>query len=285
MAGPAKSVRRLTSAVGAVLEGYDLRQPLASDEVAGVRRALVDHGVIFFRGQDLTEQQLLDFVTRFGQPLASVYSAGGKPAFVTAGNLTPTRHSTAVWHADVTWLPEPPIVTALRAVQLPSVGGDTCWMGAEAAYAALSQPMQRMLDGLTAVHSMQPTLDREPLLVGSLDKALKDKVPESVHPVVRVHPETGRKGLYVNECATVRIVELSSAESAGVLSVLFAHIRSPHFTVRWQWSLGDVALWDNRNTQHFAVPDYTEDRVLQRVEITGERPVGPQANATAMTAA
>jgi taurine dioxygenase len=277
MANEHGPVRRLTSSVGAVLEGYDLRRPLSAAELRAVRQQLVECGVVFFRGQDLTEAQLLDFVASFGRPLASAYSAGGEPAFVTAGNLAPTRHSTAVWHADVTWLPEPPIFTALRAVRLPPVGGDTCWMSTEAAYDALSEPMRRMLDGLTAIHSMQPTLAREPALVGSLDKALKGQVPQSIHPVVRVHPETGRKGLYVNECSTVRIVELNPAESAGLLGILFAHIRSPEFTVRWSWEIDDVALWDNRNTQHFAVPDYTEERVLQRAEIAGEAPVGPAA--------
>lgn len=275
MNGEAKILRRLTSSVGAVLEGYDLRRALQPDELRDARQALVDHGVIFFRGQDLSECELLDFVSGFGRPLSSPYAKSGREEFVTAGNLAPSRHSTAVWHADVTWLPEPPIVTALRAVRLPQIGGDTCWMSTEAAYGALSRPIRKMLDGLTAVHSMQPTLDREPGLAGSLDKALRHAPPQSVHPVVRVHPETGRKGLYVNECSTVRIVELNAAESAGLLGILFAHIRSPEFSVRWTWSVGDVALWDNRHTQHFAVPDYTDDRVLQRVEIAGEVPQGP----------
>jgi taurine dioxygenase len=284
MAGSASSARRLTKSVGAVLEGYDLRERLEAEQIQAVRQALVGHGVIFLRGQELTEQELLAFLSSFGEPLVSAYSAPGAAAFVTAGNLAPTRHSTAVWHADVTWLPEPPIFTALRAVQLPPVGGDTCWMSTEAAYAALSEPMRRMLDGLTSVHSMQPTLDREPALAESLAKGPAGAVPHSIHPVVRVHPETGRKGLYVNECSTVRIVELSRAESDAVLRVLFAHIRSPEFSVRWQWALHDVALWDNRNTQHFAVPDYTDARVLQRAEIAGEVPVGPAAHRAMETA-
>jgi taurine dioxygenase len=277
MSGTPKLVRRLTSSVGAVLEGYDLRRPLNAEDIREVRRALVEHGVIFFRGQELTEEQLLGFMACFGKPLPSAYAAPGEERFVTAGNLAPTRHSTAVWHADVTWLPAPPIFTALRAVRLPPVGGDTCWMSTEAGYDALSAPFRAMLDGLTAVHSMQPTLDRETSLVGNLDKSASGVISESIHPVVRVHPETGRKGLYVNECSTVRIVELGPAESAGVLGVLFAHIRSPEFTMRWHWELDDVVVWDNRNTQHFAVPDYTEERVLQRAEIAGEVPVGPHA--------
>jgi taurine dioxygenase len=284
MAGAARSVRRLTGSVGAVLEGYDLRRPLSPADIAAVRKALVEHGVIFLRGQDLTEDELLGFMSGFGTPLASAYSEPGAAAYVTAGNLTPTRYSTAVWHADVTWIAAPPIATALRAVRLPPVGGDTCWMSTEAAYDALSEPFRRMLEGLTAVHSMQPTLDREPALVGSLDKGPAGAVPQSVHPVVRVHPETGRKGLYVNECSTVRIVELSPSEGAAVLAVLFAHIRSPEFTMRWHWRLDDVALWDNRNTQHFAVPDYIEPRVLQRAEIAGEVPLGPATQRTLETA-
>lgn len=267
-----RSAQRLTGAVGAVLEGYDLRRPQEPEEVEDLRQALADHGVIFFRGQQLSDDEMAAFVSCFGE-LQPSRAGGEEHRAVTTGNLAPTRYSTAVWHADVTWLPAPPIATALRAVRLPAVGGDTCWVGTEAAYEALSEPLRRMLDGLTAVHSMRPTLDREPALAGYLDK--DGAVMESVHPVVRVHPQTGRKSLYVNECSTVRIVELSPAESAGVLSVLFAHIRSPHFALRWHWSPDDVAICDNRNTQHFAVPDYAEERVMQRAQLAGEVPVGP----------
>jgi taurine dioxygenase len=272
VAGGVKAVQRVTGSVGAVFDGYDLRRPLASAEVHDLRQALVDHGVIFFRGQDLTDEEMGAFVSNFGE-LQPSHAAGAGAGAVTTGNLGPTRYSTAVWHADVTWIPAPPIATALRAVRLPPVGGDTCWVGTEAAYDGLSAPFRHMLDGLTAVHSMQPTLDREPALAGYLDKGAA--VMESVHPVVRVHPVSGRKSLYVNECSTVRIVELSAAESAAVLGVLFAHIRSPHFTLRWHWSPNDVAICDNRNTQHFAVPDYAEERVMQRAQLTGEVPVGP----------
>jgi taurine dioxygenase len=272
MAGQARSLQRVTASVGAVLGGYDLRRPLPPGQADELRRALADHGVIFFRGQDLSDEEMGTFVSCFGQ-LQPSHAARGEAQPVTTGNLGPTRYSTAVWHADVTWIPAPPIATALRAVKLPPVGGDTCWVSTEAAYDALSEPFRRMLDGLTAVHSMQPTLDREPALAGYLDKGAA--VMESVHPVVRVHPVSGRKSLYVNECSTVRIVELSAAESAAVLGVLFAHIRSPHFSLRWHWSPNDVAICDNRNTQHFAVPDYAEERVMQRAQLAGEVPVGP----------
>ena len=268
----ARFAQRLTASVGAVMHGYDLRAPLPPEQADELRRALVEHGVIFFHGQELSDEEMGRFASCFGE-LKPSQSTREEAHDVTTGNLAPTRFSTAVWHADVTWIPEPPIATALRAVQLPTVGGDTCWVGTEAAYDALSEPFRAMLEGLTAVHSMRPTLEREPALAGYLDK--RAEILESVHPVVRVHPVSGRKSLYVNECSTVRIVDLSPAESAAVLSVLFAHIRSPHFAVRWRWAPNDVAICDNRNTQHFAVPDYGEARVMQRAQLAGEVPVGP----------
>lgn len=265
--------QRLTSAVGAVIKGIDLRQTLAPDIVRALRQALLDHGVIFFHDQDLSDDEMLSFVTRFGDPLVASYDSGVARPVVIQGNLAPTKRGTAVWHADVTWIPAPPMATALRAVRLPSVGGDTCWASMEAAYNALSEPFRGMLDRLTAVHSMQPTVEREPTLGRSLNPEVTPR--QSVHPVVRVHPETGRKALYVSECATLRIVELSPAESAHVLTVLFAHIRSPDFALRWHWTRNDLAFWDNRSVQHYAVPDYEGERVMQRAELAGDAPVGP----------
>jgi taurine dioxygenase len=266
----------VTSAIGAVLSGLDLRKPLLAKQISQVRSALLEHGVIFFRDQHITEQDLDVFVRQFGTPAVYDYSdappPAGSPRGITTGNLAPTRKSTAVWHADITWLREPPFATALRAVKVPPFGGDTCWASMYAAYDALSAPFRAMLDGLTAVHSGYPTLARDPLLCRGESPTFQQ---ENVHPVVRVHPETGRKALYVSECTTIRIVELSAAESARVLDVLFAHIRLPDFMVRWHWTSGDLALWDNRSVQHYAVPDYSDERVMQRVELAGDAPVGP----------
>jgi taurine dioxygenase len=268
--------------VGATISGVDLRERLDAGTVAEVRRALLDHGVIFFREQALTSEQMHAFVSQFGAPISIDYFGGANdearriaPGEIVTGDLAPTRQGTAVWHADVTWLAKPPFATALRAAKLPRVGGDTCWADMEAAYEALSEPFRRMLDGLTAVHSMQPTVDREDLLKRALLAKGRPDVMENVHPVVSVHPETGRKALFVNECSTTRILELSPIESLQVLSALFMHIRTPDFMVRWRWSTNDVAFWDNRSVQHYAVPDYDEQRVMQRVELAGERPVGP----------
>lgn len=270
-------VRPITSNVGAVIEGADLGRPLAPETVEQIHRAFLDHGVVFFRNQDITLDQFWDFMRNFGQPQAEETTGTDqdKPSDVHTANYALARHSTAVWHADTTSLARPPKVTALRAVQVPPFGGDTCWSSMYAAYEALSEPWQQMLDGLTAVHSIQPTYDRMKDYARFFEAKYSTRhAPEQIHPVVLVHPETGRKALYVSESFTTRIVELSLAESAAVLSVLFRHIESPHFAMRWKWEPNDIAFWDNRSVQHFAVPDYDSERLMQRICLAGERPSG-----------
>lgn len=271
----------LTSTIGSVIEGIDLAGPLGGDRVSAIRQALVDRGVVFFRGQDLSSEQMHAFVSNFGTPVHIDYfgdpadglqQKAADPDEIVTGNLAATRRGTAVWHSDITWIPKPPFATVLRAASVPPVGGDTCWADMEAAYDALSEPMKRMLDGLTAVNSMQPTIDREQLLRQAMMVKGLPQVVESIHPVVTVHPETGRKALYVNECTTLRIVELIPIESMQVLTALFMHIRTPDFQCRWRWSANDLAFWDNRCVQHYAVPDYEEARVMQRIELAGEAP-------------
>lgn len=281
----ALSLQPLTSTIGSVIQGVDLRERLEPGIVAAIRDALLDRGVVFFKGQHLSSEQMHAFVSNFGTPIHIDYFGSpmdgtqqkvAAPEEIFTGNLTATRRGTAVWHTDITWIPKPPFATALRAARVPAVGGDTCWADMEAAYEALSEPMKQMLDGLTAVNSMQPTIDREPLLKQALLVKGRPEVIETVHPVVTVHPETGRKALHVNECATTRIVELSPIESMQVLTALLMHIRSPDFQVRWHWSADDLAFWDNRSVQHYAVPDYEEDRVMQRIELAGEQPAGSE---------
>jgi taurine dioxygenase len=284
------TIRKLTSSVGAEIGGIDMREAPPEDSVAVLRRALGKNGVIFFRTQDVTVEQLWDFARLFGQPLKE--EATGTPQDtaqdVRAANLSPSRHSTAVWHADTTSLAMPPWGSVLRAVQVPEFGGDTCWSSAQAAWDGLSDPMRRMLDGLTAVHSVQPLLDRMQDYAQYYEPSYSARnAREQVHPVALTHPETGRKALYVNEAFTNRIVELSPAESDAVLAVLFRHIERPDFTVRWKWTPGDVAFWDNRAVQHYAVPDYETARVMQRIVLQGVRPgdAAPVPQASAVVAA
>jgi taurine dioxygenase len=270
--------RKVTSAIGAVIDGVDLRQPLTPEAVRFIRQALLDHSVIFFRDQDLDTEQLRAFAKNLGRPVTTPFATAEvqKADPVTNGDLYASKHSTALWHTDTTYVPEPSAVTMLRAVRLPPVGGDTCWSSMYAAYDALSEPMRSMLDGLTAVHSVQPVMD---LLGPEMAKDYQHNIElygvQNIHPVIRVHPETGRKALYVNSAWVTRIVELTPAESRHVLDLLFEHIKSPDFTMRWRWSPNDLAVWDNRCVQHYAVPDYDSERVMQRTELAGDRPRGP----------
>ena len=269
------AVHRMTSNIGAIIEGADLRGPLSPDTVADIRQALLDHGVIFFRDQDIDLGRFWSFMENFGQPWKeeSTGTDEDTAADVQTGDLSYTRHATAVWHADTTSLERPPIGTALRAVEVPPFGGDTCWSSMYAAWEALSAPMQRMLDGLHGVHSIQLTVDRMKEYGAGFEAAYGQRnAAEQVHPVVLMHPETGRKALYVSECFTTRIVELEPLESAAVLSFLFRHIERPDFTVRWKWEPNDLAFWDNRSVQHYAVPDYETTRLMQRIVLSGARP-------------
>lgn len=272
-------VRPITSAVGAVVEGVSLCEPLAEETVRFIHRALIAHGVIFFHDQELNAERMSEFASYFGTPIPEPFLQDVMQPREPVGeaNMNATKRATSVWHSDTTFVPEPPALTVLRAVKLPPAGGDTCWSSMYAAYDSLSVPMQQLLDGLTAVHSIVPVLQRMPAAVQRA-KANEQTygVVEHAHPVVRVHPETGRKALFVNEGWTTHIVELSKAESAHVLALLFEHVKSPDFMMRWRWAPNDVALWDNRSVQHYAVPDYDSERVMQRVVLAGDRPRGPR---------
>lgn len=274
----------VTTNIGAVLTGMDISTPLDDESVHDLKQALVDHGVVYLRDQILTNEQMNDFAAQLAETMHEPFSPevdrNRNPA--TEGNMARAKHATAVWHHDTTFIAEPPYFTVLRAVQLPPLGGDTCWASMYAAYEALSPCIQRMLEGLTAVHSVGPVIQR----MGEVGrKHMEASIGvhglDCAHPVVIEHPVTGRKALFVNESWTTHIVELSPAESRFILSMLFDHVKLPTFNVRWRWQPNDVAIWDNRAVQHFAVPDYTEDRVMQRVITRGPRPQAPQRGAGA----
>jgi len=271
------SIRTITPAVGAVVEGVELSAPQDAEAVAQIRRAVLDHGVVFFRGQSLSRDAMRAFLKQFGplatdpfsvaalQPLPEEHAVHDMPTY---GN----SRATAVWHMDSTLAPEPAALLALRAIELPATGGgDTCWGSMYAAYETLSAPIRDMIDGLYAEHSAYKTL---PLLGGANTGFLQEAM-RNVHPVVRVHPETGRKALFVNELWTESVVGLSRHESDSLLRMLWDHSARPEFTMRWQWRVSDMALWDNRSFQHYAVRDYEGTRVLQKGYIKGDRPVGP----------
>lgn len=270
------TIAPITPAVGAIASGIDLSRALDEAAVGAIRRAVLDHGALFFRGQDMTREQMMAFMERFGQLGTDPFSVGADhPTEEAMVHNMPTygnSRATAVWHMDSTLAEKPAALLALRAIELPpGGGGDTCWGSMYAAYDALSQPMKDFVDGLEAEHSAYKTL---PLLAGQNTQYLQHGM-RNVHPVVIVHPETGRKALYVNELWTESIVGLSPAESQGILTLLWEHAKAPEFTMRWRWEPGDLVLWDNRSFQHYAVRDYTGNRVLQKSYIVGEVPHGP----------
>jgi taurine dioxygenase len=270
-------LKPLTSTVGAVVEGVDLSQPLSPGLQDALHEAILDRGVLFFRGQEaLSLDGLAAFVANFGPLQPEPFLGNDAPISTAAKEFSTTgvKQGTAYWHADFTFFREPHVYTGLRSVKLPPVGGDTCWASMYAAYEALSAPLRRALDGLTAIHSTQTTTAAMNRAEDPYAMAREAYGDDTAHPVVVVHPETGRKALYVCEANTTRIVELSPVESRHLLSMLFEHIRSPLFAVRWTWTPHDVCIWDNRSVQHFATPDYEGERVMQNVRTRGWRPEG-----------
>jgi taurine dioxygenase len=268
------SVRPLTSAVGAEIHGVDLTAPLDADTVAGVRRALLDHLVVFFREQPMTAEQHLMFASLFGPVQLPLFEnkATERPGYTVIEQTSPQGSGTDVWHADSTFMVEPPLGAVLRAVTLPSVGGDTCFASMAAAYERLSPSLQRYLDTLDAVHSVAKVMALVARLPNAEARGDAAAVAEVVHPVVRVHPESGRRALFVSSNWVDRIVGLAPDESDALLELLYATVHAPEVQCRFRWEPDSVAFWDNRITQHYAVADYCEPRVMARVMVAGDVP-------------
>jgi len=276
-----------TANIGAEVAGIDLAEPLDGLTVGWLRQALLDHLVLFFRDQHLSTDAQLRLAEHFGDidlPLFRTESSS-RPEVIVLDQVAPKGEGADSWHADNTYMANPPMASILHAQLLPPVGGDTCFASMVAAYDALSPAMRDFLDGLTAVHSLEVMAERTKHVANARLRDSLDEWPPVVHPVVRVHPETGRKLLNVNRNWTVRIVELSDAESDAVLRFLYGHLDGPEFQVRFHWTPGAVAFWDNRAVQHYAVADYTSRRTMQRVTVTGDRPFGPGDPRAAVLAA
>jgi taurine dioxygenase len=259
--------------VGAEIGGVDMSRPLDETTLAAVRQALLDHLVIFFRDQAITPEQHLAFARQFGPVNAGVAkrTTDVVPGITVLDQVKPRGEGTDTWHSDHFFQPEPPLGTILRAVQLPSVGGDTCFASMYAAYDALSASMQRFVDELWAEHDITRSLTRA-IERGHTDldlRATQERLPPVVHPVAIVHPETGRRALFVNPQSTTRILDLAEGESRMLLAYLYEHVKSPEFQCRVRWDDRSVVFLDNRCVQHCAVADYHERRVLHRVTIKG----------------
>ncbi len=267
-------------ALGAEVAGLDVAT--ATDaELAELRAALVRHKVLFLRGQALDDAGHVEFGRRLGELTAGhpVHDSGDVPAEVYAIDSHDNGFAD-VWHTDVTFMARPPLGSILRPVVLPPTGGDTSWADAQAAYESLAAPVRRLADQLTAVHDGNREFgyylaQRRGGQGNVWDGEQVTRLVPVEHPVVRVHPETGRPGLFVNPGFTSHIVGVSEAESRGILDLLYAHLTRPEHVVRHRWRLGDLVLWDNRSTAHYANRDYgTQRRVMHRITLRGDPPAG-----------
>jgi taurine dioxygenase len=271
-------VRRLSGALGAEIRGIDLARGLTDELAAAIRQALLEHLVVFFRGQDLTPAQFMGVAEHFGEPVEYPMVAGieGFPKIIEVAKLEHERiNFGGIWHTDTAYLEQPPMGTLLLAREVPPVGGDTLFANQVLAYEALSEGMKRMLEGLVGVNCSSKadvTRTREDRVKAS-PNAPQRRDYEAEHPVVRTHPETGRKSLYVNSAHTVRFKDWAEAESAPLLSWLFQHQVRPEFTCRFGWEAGSLAFWDNRAAQHNPVNDYHGyRRIMHRITLAGDRP-------------
>ena len=252
-------VRRLAGALGAEVHGPDISNASAED-IEAIKSILLEHMVIFLPDQSPTAEAHISFGRHFGD-------LEGHPNLSSDTGLPPELFQLQAseggvadeWHTDLTFQEQPALMSILHMVECPDTGGDTLWTSLYAAYDELSDPMKSMCDGLTALHDALPHNRPEDM---------------TIHPVVRVHPLTGKKALYVNEHFTRRIVEMNSTESEMLLSYLTRWVSHPRFTVRYHWRPGTIGIWDNRCTQHFVLNDFEGERIIQRVTVVGDQVEG-----------
>ncbi len=248
-------IKPLAGALGAEVIGADLSAPDEA-EMDRIKGLMLEHKVLFFPGQKITVEEHVALGERFGRIEDHPNLKNPFTDHPGIFELAATQGGVAdEWHTDITFEDQPSIMSILHMVKCPEVGGDTMWTNLEQAYEELSAPMQDLCENLTALHDALP--HNRP-----------DKM--TIHPVVRVHPETGARALYVNEHFTRRIVEMNATESEALLSYLTNWVKNPRFTVRYRWSEGTVAMWDNRCTQHFVLNDFQGERIIQRVTIMGD---------------
>mgnify|MGYP004704895363 CR=1 FL=1 len=275
-------VKRLSSHIGAVVKGVELHKPLSVSDIASLRGLLLQHQVLFFRDQEITPRQHRDLGLAFGSlHRHPVYpTVPDVPEAIVLDTAQNDLKDNALWHTDVTFSETPPMGAILVARHLPEIGGDTLWASGTAAYDALSEPMKVHLDNLTALHDFTRSFPLSRFGRTEEERRRWAEIRNShlpvEHPVIRVHPETGQKAIFVNEGFTTEICDIDAEESAALLAFLFRHMARPEFHMRWSWRAGDVAFWDNRITQHYATDDYRPSRrIMHRITILGDKPFGP----------
>jgi len=267
----------LTPTIGAEIHGLDLRQPQSPETLAALRAALLEWKVLFFRDQDISTEQHLAFARSFGALEVHPF-APCKPGYPEVLAITHDRESKGrenVWHSDVTWRLEPSLGSILRALEVPPIGGDTLFADMYRAYDGLTDAVKARIDGRVALHDFGHFRNRL-RKSGKTEAEIEEfnrAYPMVEHPVVRSHPETGRKALYVNAAFTQHIVGLDKDDSESLLRHLYAQAAIPEYQCRFRWQAHSIAFWDNRASQHYAVSDYWPAvRRMERVTIVGDRP-------------
>ena len=265
------TVSPLTPAIGAEIENIDLRQ-VSSDDIAVIRAALLEHKVVFFRDQTLTQAEHISFAREFGD--LEIHPATPKsqsnPEVLHIAHGPESKGKENFWHSDVTWREKPSLGSILKAVEVPAVGGDTMFANLVMAYELLPDDIKEVITGRVAVH------DIARVFAGRLNKSaeeLRERYPPMEHPIVRTHPETGESVLYVNTAFTSHIKDMEEGDSARLLRKLYRTAANPEIQCRFRWQPGSLAFWDNRASQHFASSDYfPQVRKMERVTIAGDRP-------------
>jgi taurine dioxygenase len=264
-------LRHLSPSIGTEVHGVDLREPLTDDLFKYLNSLLVDRKVIFFRDQDITSDQHMDFARKWGElevlPFLDYDADDNEILLITRG--PGERGKENVWHTDVSWRECPSLGSVLRALKVPEVGGDTMWCDMVAVYEALSPAMKEMIADLRAIYSVEGIARQEAVDVD----AVLAQFPPQEHPVVRTHPESGKKLLYLATGHLQRIKGLGRDESNMLVSQLTSYASIPEFQCRFHWEPNSIAFWDNRSTQHYAISDYfPQERHMQRVTIKGDKP-------------
>jgi taurine dioxygenase len=270
-------VQPLACALGAELSGVDLTTELLPEVLSELRRLLVEYEVLFLRDQDVSPAQHRALAASFGplQTHPAYATVDGFPEITILESTAENPSKIEAWHSDMTFREHPPLGAVLRSKIIPPHGGDTLWASMTAAYDGLSIPMQNFLEGLTAEHDFSHGFKEslaEPGGRERLAQAVADN-PPVVHPVIRTHPESGKKVIFVNSLFTTRILELAKKESEDVLNFLFDHVITAEYSCRFRWEPNSIAIWDNRSTQHKPINDYfPAHRLLQRITIDGDIP-------------
>jgi alpha-ketoglutarate-dependent taurine dioxygenase len=269
--------RPLSPSIGAEIHGIDCAADLDDDVIAAIRAVWLERLVVFFPDQRLDDDSQIAFAGRFGEIPQSPPVEPHVVERKEVHSIESGKDRTDFWHTDITFMKRPAMASMLRSIVVPEAGGDTMWADTRGAYDALAPQLQRLCDELKAYHFEPYYAQAVAEGHGNVWEGKKlTRLLPATHPVVSVHPETGRKNLYVNPKFTVRITDMSESQSNGLLRLLYDHLASPQFVVRYHWKPDTLAFWDNRSTMHFGIFDYEgESRIMHRVTLRGEQPVGP----------